>query len=267
MFSVLMSLYNKEKPSFLYECLKSLQLQTLQASEIIIVYDGEIGNDLNKVVDSFSHDLPIVKVKLNKNMGLGRALKVGLQHCTNEIIARMDTDDICYPERFAKQIPRMINNKDLVLSGSAIIEFDEDKNERIKLLPQTTTEIKKFSKIKNPFNHMTVVFRKSAINNVGSYRHHLYMEDYNLWLRLIANGYQCENLDHVLVEARVGKEMIARRRGIRYLESELILFKLKLKLKITGFCEGLLIFIIRAAPRILPSQVLYYLYKKDRRVS
>ncbi|EMM6760156.1 glycosyltransferase [Pluralibacter gergoviae] len=264
MFSVLMSLYDKEEPLNLDACLKSLTLQTLPASEVIIVFDGHINEDLNKIVSKYTEFLNIKIKKLPHNIGLGNALNIGMKECNYDIIARMDTDDICRPERFERQISFLNKNKDISLLGAGIIEFDEYGNKRMKIMPTEDEEIKKFMKIKNPFNHMTMVFKKDSIINIGGYKHHLYMEDYNLWLRANASGCKMYNIPDVLVEARVGQQMIMRRRGLIYIKSEIELAKLKRKLKSTTFLEGWIILFIRCIPRLVPYKILNYLYNRDR---
>lgn len=265
MFSVLMSLYDKEDPVFLNLCLESIKNQTLLPDEIVLVYDGKIKIELDKVVDYYTKFLPITKIKLDSNQGLGKALQIGLQHCKYNIVARMDTDDICHPQRFEIQIPKISMDEELVLLGSAITEFDADNNERLKKLPLSQSNIAEYAKLKNPFNHMTVVFRKEIIIKLGGYVHHLYMEDYNLWLRVLSKKYKVENIPDTLVRARVGKSMVIKRRGVKYIKSEIQLMQLKYKLGINNFIGNFFCFIIRAVPRILPSAVLSYIYNVDRK--
>ncbi|ATM04621.1 TPA: glycosyltransferase [Raoultella planticola] len=264
MFSVLMSLYIKENPNYLKCCLDSLVIQSLKPSEVVIVYDGDVGEKLSLVVDSFQDKLPLKIIKLEDNVGLGIALKIGLSHCSYNIVARMDTDDICKPERFEKQLGIMNKEPSLVMLGSGIIEFDEQNNQREKVLPCEKNKILEFSKLKNPFNHMTVVFRKNEILAVGGYQDHLFMEDYNLWLRLLAAGYELRNIKDILVDARVGTDMVKKRKGLRYIKSEYKLMKIKNELNITGFFEGVGIFIFRSLTRLLPTSLLEKLYNKDR---
>ncbi|EMK5833536.1 glycosyltransferase, partial [Citrobacter sedlakii] len=123
-FSVLMSLYIREKAENLHHCLQSLYNQTLHADEIVLVYDGPISEDLENVVNHWMTYLPINIVKLKENVGLGQALNCGLAQCKHDIVARMDTDDICHSDRFMKQIDFLSNNKDVAILGSYIEEFD-----------------------------------------------------------------------------------------------------------------------------------------------
>lgn len=263
-FSVLMSLYKDEKSEYLSSCLESLALQTLKPTEIILVIDGPISKELYKVITNYNDILPLIVKPLDKNVGLGIALNYGLGFCNYDYVARMDTDDICLPERFEKQLKYMVSNQTVSLLGSSIIEFDHDY-EREKKLPLDNTEIIKFSKWKNPFNHMSVIFKKACVVQLGGYKHHLYMEDYNLWLRFIDAGLITHNLSDILVKARVDSNTLIKRRGLRYLKSECILYKLKRDTKITGLIDGVFIFLVRALPRIIPVFLLNILYKLDRR--
>lgn len=265
-FSVLMSLYYKENPEHLNICLLSLHQQTLKANEIVIVLDGDIGQDLHTVLDSWKNALPLKIYPLDTNIGLGRALNFGLQRCSYDIVARMDTDDICRPNRFEVQIPFFKNDYELILVGSAIREFEGSvaNIKGVRFSRCSCTSIKDYAKIRNPFNHMSVVYRKSAILSLGGYIHHLYMEDYNLWLRLLASGAKCINIPDVLIDVRVGDAMLSRRSGLQYIKSEWQLLRLKIKLKTDSAINGSFIFILRAAPRLFPQNILALVYKSLR---
>lgn len=266
MFSVLMSLYDKEKPEYLDLCLESLYKQTLSADEIVLVYDGYINPKLDDIVKKWCASLPIKIIKLEKNVGLGQALNKGLEHCTHEIVARMDTDDICDTRRFEKQILLMQNDSELSILGSDIEEFEERKEiiTSYRHVPKSTSAVMKAIKFKSPFNHMTVMFKKSHILAVGGYQEHYYMEDYNLWLRLMAKGYKAINIPEYLVTVRVGRDMLSRRRGLKYVGSELKLARLKKKLGYLGFIESIYIFAIRSLPRIMPIFIMKHIYKIAR---
>ncbi|MQJ99385.1 glycosyltransferase [Escherichia coli] len=261
-----MSLYDKEKPEYLDQCLNSLSRQTLLADEIVMVYDGPINIHLESVVDKWSRLLPIKIVKLEKNVGLGKALNEGLINCTFDIVARMDTDDICNEKRFEKQINMFARDDELSILGSYIEEFEGTEKNIISVrhVPQTYNEILNTIKLKNPFNHMTVMFKKKAILSVGGYQKHHLMEDYNLWLRLISKGYKGLNIPENLVSVRAGRDMIARRHGVKYIGSELKLAKLKMELGYLGVTRSIYIFILRSLPRLMPIFILKEIYKIAR---
>lgn len=266
-FSVLMSLYDKEKPSYLEECLESLANQTLQADEIVLVYDGPVNAALSAVVDKWSLSLPIQTIFLKKNVGLGQALNEGMKHCTYEYVMRMDTDDICQPTRFESQSRFMELNPDIDIAGSFIREFINDKNNIVseRKVPLSDQDIKQFAKHKNPFNHMTVIFKKSSVQSVGGYQHHYLMEDYNLWLRLLGNGFKAGNLDESLVLVRVGVDMLVRRRGVKYVSSEYKLAQIKRATGFQNIFTAHYYFILRSIPRLLPLWVLKRIYNITRK--
>lgn len=266
-FTVLMSLYFKEKPEALNDCLLSLNDQTIRIDEIVIVYDGPISSELNEVVLNWCDILPIKIYKLSQNLGLGDALNYGIQKCSNELIARMDTDDICLPNRFEKQIAYMIENPNVTLVGGAIEEFDEMMCASLgaRFTKEKHEDIIEYAIKKNPFNHMTVMFRKKDIQNVGGYQKHMFMEDYNLWLRILSKGYRTYNFPDVLVRARTGANMIRRRKGLGYIKSEYQLFKLKRTLGFGHLAQSYFLFVIRVIPRLLPTFLLsraYYFLRK-----
>ncbi|GKX51173.1 glycosyltransferase [Budvicia aquatica] len=265
-FSVLMSLYDKENASYLQQCLASLDEQALKPSEIVMVYDGPIRDELRLVVNRYKEKLTINIVELEKNVGLGNALNHGLQHCCNDIVARMDTDDICMPFRFEKQINFMHLHPEIAVLGSAIDEYDETMcvflgTRRTRVLNE---DIRNYSKLRSPFNHMAVVFRKKVILDVGGYKDHPFMEDYNLWLRVLSNNHKVYNFDESLVLARTGVSMLKRRKGFQYISSELKLAKLKYKLCMQSFSEASTVFLFRVMPRLLPNMFLKIVYKKLR---
>ena len=264
-FSVLLSLYAKETPFYLKQCLESIwDQQTLKPTEIVLVLDGPIGEGLTKSVERWQQKLGnILKiVTLAENVGLGKALNEGLKHCTNEWVFRMDTDDICTPDRFSKQVAFIKENPDVVLFGGQILEFNQDVSDAhvLKAVPENHNEIKAFAQNRCPFNHMTVAYRHDVITLLGAYQHHLFMEDYNLWLRVIGAGYKVANLPDVILYARVGNGMHARRKGLEYIKSEKKLLDLKKELKLQHPIHANMLFLIRSMFRLLPSTMLGKIY-------
>lgn len=260
-----MSLYHKENPRFLEDALNSIwDIQKLEPSEIVLVLDGPLTQELNTIVQKWKDNIgSIFKViALAENVGLGKALNEGLKHCTHDWVFRMDTDDICTPDRFEKQIAFIQAHPDVVLFGGQILEFDTTPADAqvAKTVPTEYTEIKKFSQNRCPFNHMTVAYRKDIILSLGGYQHHLFMEDYNLWLRVIGHGYQVANLKDMILYARVGNGMHARRKGIEYIKSEKQLLNLKKQLKLQHPVRANMLFLIRSLFRLMPSSLLGKIY-------
>jgi glycosyltransferase involved in cell wall biosynthesis len=264
-FSILLSLYIKENPLFLNECFKSIWLnQSIKPYEIVLVCDGPLTNELESIVDKWQKEIGsfLKIVRLKENVGLGKALNEGLKHCTSEWVFRMDTDDICKPDRFSKQVKFIINNPDIVLFSGQVLEFDEIPSDSsvIKAVPTYHDDIIRYAQKRSPFNHMTAAYKKSIIESVGGYQHHLYMEDYNLWLRVIAAGYRVGNHPDILLYARVGNGMHARRKGLQYIKSEKQLLDLKNKLKLPNPLYANMMFLVRSVCRLMPSRVLGKFY-------
>lgn len=219
-FSVLMSLYIKEKPEYFDECMKSLLNQTVLPNEIVIVFDGPIKDELRQLVYAYSKeiDIPIITIENEKNKGLGLALADGVPVCSYDLIARMDTDDIARKDRFEKQLRMFMDNPDLDICGSHIIEFDGSIDNVIsrRNVPITHEEIAKYQRQRSAFNHMTVMYKKNSVLKAGNYEDCPLMEDDMLWIRMLISGAKCGNVDDYLVYARTGYAMIERRGGWAY---------------------------------------------------
>ena len=219
-FSVLLSIYSKEKPEFFDKALDSIYNQTIKASEWVIVKDGTISEELQSVIDKYKQygDIVIKEVSLEENKGLGIALSIGVPECSYELIARMDTDDISVPNRFELQLAEFEKNSNLDLCGGQIIEFETDENVFVaeRRVPLTHDEIVQYQKKRSAFNHMTVMFKKSKVLEAGNYKHCPLMEDDMLWVDMILSGANCLNIDEYLCKVRTNRDMIARRGGLVY---------------------------------------------------
>lgn len=264
-FSTLMSLYFKESVEHFHSCMQSIWLyQTVHPNEIVLVLDGPIGGELTECVSFWQRKIgdSLKVIALEQNLGLGMALNEGLKHCSNEWVFRMDTDDICTPDRFEKQIDFIKKHPDVVLFGGQILEFVTEPNDSqvLKEVPASFEDIKLFAQKRCPFNHMTVAYKKSVINELGGYQHHLFMEDYNLWLRVIGAGYKVANLPDIILYARVGNGMHARRKGLEYIKSEKQLLDLKKQLKLQNPIHANMLFLIRSVFRLMPSSLLGKIY-------
>ena len=241
-FSVLMSIYYKENPKYFDLCLKSILVdQTVLPNEVVLVKDGKITDELELVLKKYQKKFPKMFniIELDKNIGLGSALNIGLEKCKYSIVMRMDTDDISVPNRFEKQIKYMQENKDVSAVGGFIDEFEyeQDKIIRTKTMPCSYDEVKKFAKFRNPINHMSVCFRKEDILEVGNYQPLFYLEDHYLWARLLVNNKKIENLPCVLVHARIGNGFNSRRGNKKYIKGWKLLQNYLYKNKIINLME------------------------------
>ena len=261
--SVLMSVYLNDDLDKFKLSLESILNQTLEASEIIIVFDGPVKPEItNYIYDKTNKGYNIICVKLMLNSGLGIALNIGLNHCSNEFVARMDSDDIAIESRLYIQSEYLQQNKDIVLVGSYMYEFDEIPNttSKIRKLPLHHKEIEKFSKLRNPFNHPTVMFRKSVILDLGSYKNMLFFEDYFLWLKILKNGFKTKNINEPLLYFR-NKNFIKRRRGLTYLYNELIFYKNVFNEKLLPLHFIILSLFIKLPLRIFPYSITKFFYQ------
>ncbi|WP_418276175.1 glycosyltransferase [Isoptericola jiangsuensis] len=224
-FSVLLPVYAGDDAAHLERGFRSVTVdQTLRPDEVVVVRDGPVGDDVAAVLDRLDQitDVPVRVVRLPHNLGLARALEDGLVACRHEIVARADADDISLPQRFATQVPLITSGHDIV--GSAICEFEDDETVRgMVRVPPTGAGIAEAARFRDPFNHPSVVYRRSAVAAVGGYEHLDLMEDYLLFARMLAAGAHAENITEPLVLYRVGAGAYARRGGRRLLASELAL--------------------------------------------
>lgn len=223
-FSVLMSVYYKDSPEWLREAIKSVISQTAKPKEIIIVCDGPLTPELDKILDE---NRDFVKThRLAKNMGLGEALRQGLEQCSCSLVARMDSDDISLPDRFEKQLAVFEKNPELAVLGGMIEEFDSHtlKPICIRQVPLEDAGIRKFLKFRNPMNHVSVMFRKDAVMKAGGYQPFPLLEDYYLWARMMAKGFRLMNIPEILVKVRIDANMFGRRGGLAYFRNNLAMY-------------------------------------------
>lgn len=266
-FSVLMSVYFKENPQFFDLALESnLKQQTLPPDELVLVCDGPLTAELDTVIEKYQALYPetLNVYRLESNVGLGKALNYGLAKCKFDLVARSDSDDVCAPTRFEKQILFMESHPNVAVCSSDIAEFDTDpaNPSRVKCMPREHAEIYKMAKFRNPINHMAAVFRKSVIEEVGSYMHLPYLEDYYLWLRVICAGYELANIGEALVHARVGNGMAARRGNRKYISGWRTLSRYMLENNMINRAEYCKNMIAVCAFIYTPTFLKEFLYKK-----
>lgn len=214
-FSVLMSVYKNEKPSYLDKALESIENQSVRPSEIVLVEDGPISAELKNVI--LKHQNRIGKtfkdISSKKNQGLGASLRLGTNYVSTNWIARMDSDDISVANRFELQLEEIIKQPNLAVVGGQVKEFAGNEGNIVgsRRVPTTYNEIKKFMKLRSPFNHPTVMINKEKLNKIGGYIPYGNLEDYYLWSRIISKNYLVCNLNEALVYMRVDDGMYKRR--------------------------------------------------------
>ncbi len=267
--SVLMSIYHKESADFLRQCLDSLATQTRPADEIVLVEDGPLGAELVATIAACKEDLPIVSLSLPVNVGLGAALRAGLTACRGEYIARMDSDDICVPNRFQRQMDFIERHSDVDVVGSAIAEFERNCSapHSIRILPVSGPALLRFARFRTPMNHMTVIFRKASVLSAGSYESCRGFEDYHLWARMLTLGFHLHNMKDVLVYARSGNGMQSRRGGLAYLKEEIKFQSFLCRIGLLNTFGFLMNILMRGPIRLVPDAIRAQCYTLFLRTS
>ena len=243
-YSVLMSVYKNDNPDFLKMALESIyEKQTRKPDEIVVVFDGKLTTELYAVLDKFKENKEniVFYYPQDTNRGLGEALRIGSEKCTGDYIFRMDSDDISVPERFEKQIAYIECNPDIDVLGTDISEFDispENEQMRKRICPQKHNDIVQMGKKRNPMNHVSVCIKKSALEKCGGYETLLLLEDYYLWLKMIACGCKLENMHEALVNVRVGNGFDSKRGSKTRIKGWKILQKYMLKHKMINNIEA-----------------------------
>lgn len=258
-----MSLYAKERPSFLRQSLDSVFSQSLKADEVIVVEDGPLTNELDAVVAEYAAKFPELKViPLPVNGGLGKALNEGLRHCSYDLVIRMDTDDIAQLDRFKKQVSFMQSHPEIDVCGSWLQEFEGDLSNKldVKKVPVSHKEISEYIKSRNPLNHPSVIFRKNAVLKTGGYKPFPLFEDYYLWARMMVSDCKFANIPECLVNFRVSSEMYKRRGGFKYaIDSAKFQWTLH-KLGLISTTSTIKSSLIRGAVYLLPNSVRAFIY-------
>ena len=228
-YSVLMSVYYKEKPDFLRNSMNSIWNQTIKTNDFVLVCDGPLTPALDKVIFEMEKNYPSILqvIRLEKNGGLGNALNIGIKYCKNELIARMDSDDISREDRCEKQLNVFRERQEISICSGIVEEFTINtyEIEAKRVPPETQDEIIRFAKKRNPFNHPCVMYKKDAVETAGGYKDFFLLEDYFLWVRMLQHGFIGYNIQEPLLWMRAGFEMYKRRAGLKYVKSQRALFR------------------------------------------
>lgn len=265
-YSVLMSVYYKENPLFFSQSLDSMINQTIRPDEIVLVCDGPLTKELDRVINRYIKENKNLfnVIRLKENKGLGNALNIGIDNCRNELIARMDTDDVSKPNRCEKEIEVFDLNPEIGIVGSNIEEFSTSVNEMnsIRKVPEFHDDIRKFIKKRNPFNHPSVMYKKSEVLKAGNYKDVRYMQDYFLWVDMISNGTVGYNIQENLVSMRANDNLFKRRSGYEYLKIQYKLLKYMKEKKIINSFEYITFLALRSISSMLPNFIRKILFKK-----
>ena len=266
-FSVLMTVYEKEKPYNLRKSLLTSYSQTIKPTEIVLVCDGELTQELYDEIDQIKSEIPILQVyQLDTNMGSGPASRFGVEKCNTDLIARMDSDDYSEETRFEKQIKAFEENPNLIMVGTNILEKNTEFT-ALKTVPERTKEIREYSKFRNPFNNPSSMMKKEYILKVGNYRKFRYLEDYDLTMRLIHDNPTKDflNIQEPLVIMQTNNSSYLRRGGLLYVKTEFFLqtdFYKRGYITKVELCRNIF---IRNIVRVLPNSMRKLIYKKKMR--
>ncbi len=270
-FSVCTSVYKNDKPNFVREALDSMLVnQSVKPAEIVLVQDGPVPEGLSSLLLEYQGKYPKAMhvICLEKNGGLGNALKLAVENAKYDICARMDSDDICLPDRFEKQLTYLETHPECDIVGGQMTEFIDSPDKIVgrRDVPLTNDEIYDYMKSRCALNHVTVMFRKNAVLKVGNYQDWFWNEDYYLWVRMMMNHCVFANIPYVAVNVRSGADQYARRGGKKYFDSEIGIKKLMLK-------EGMITksqFVVNYVERfiiqlMLPNSVRGWVFRKFAR--
>ena len=267
-FSVAMCVYGGDRADWFKIAVDSILNQTVKPSEVVLVVDGPVPEELNGVICEYEKMDIFNVIRFETNQGHGNARRAGLENCSNELVAIMDADDISAPSRFEKQIAEFEKDMELDIVGGNITEFvGEPENivgQRVVFL--NDSEIKQDLKKRCPMNLVTVMYKKSSVNKVGGFIDWYCEEDYYLWVRMALANMKFGNVSENLVNVRVGKEMYQRRGGLKYFRSEKALQKYMKKNKIIGFGTYFMNVTKRFIVQVLlPNKIRGWVFKKFAR--
>ena len=263
--SVLISVYENDDPAHFQTAIESILQQTLEPNEVVIVTDGPLTQKLDRVIDSYRYQYPelLQIVSLSTNQGLGEALRTGLLACSHDFVARMDADDISLPERFEIQVEYLKSNPNVDVVGSHVGEFQDDPEEieTVRSVPSSAKKVESMASLRSPTNHPSVMFRRQSVLRAGNYRPLQLMQDYELWMRMLSQGYTIKNIPQILVKCRAGEDLYHRRGGLSYARLE---FSLQTSFRRWGMLTNVQFVrnvFCRVPIRLFPSWIRGHIYK------
>lgn len=261
-FCVLLSIYSKDDPEHFREAIESVISQSLPPKEIVLTVDGPIPDRLEAVISAYSACFPFREVRLPENKGLGIARGQGILACNAPYVALMDADDLCCPGRFEKQLQYLSDHPGVDVLGGQILEFTDtpDHPSSAREVPTSSDALRRFMRVRNGVNHVTVMFSLRSILSIGGYQSFPGFEDYHLWIRALQAGLKIENLPETLALVRTGNAMLNRRGGLSYISME---FRFQIFMFRSGFIPlstAAFNFIARAVVRLMPVRLrgLFY---------
>lgn len=265
--SIISSVYKNDKPEFVKVALDSMLVhQSVKPDEIVLVQDGPVPEALSTVLAEYEAKYPKIMhvIRLEKNGGLGNALKLGVENAKYDLCARMDSDDICLPNRFELQLAYLEAHPECDIVGGQMTEFIDTPDNIVgrREVPLDNDGIYEYMKNRCALNHVTVMFRKESVLKVGNYQDWFWNEDYYLWVRMMMAGCKFANIPDVAVNVRSGADQYARRGGKKYFDSEISIKKLMLKNGIISRKEYILNYVERFIIQLmLPNSVRGWVFR------
>lgn len=267
-FSVAMCVYGGDHAEWFQTAVDSILNQTTPPDEVVLVVDGPVPEPIDVLVREYENSRLFKVVPFPENQGHGNARRAGLEHCSHELVALMDADDISVPERFALQLARFAQEPELSVVGGNITEFCGGPEQVVgaRKVPQSHEEIREYLRFRCPMNQVTVMFRKCDVEAVGGYVDWYCEEDYYLWVRMCLAGMKFANVPETLCKVRVGEEMYRRRGGLRYFRSEVKLQNYMLAHRVIGVGTWLMNVAKRLVVQVLlPNRLRGWVFQKFAR--
>lgn len=269
--SVVMSVYFKENPIYLKQSLESVINQTLRPNEIVLVKDGPLTIELESIINEYEENYSEIfqVIALPENKGLANALNVGINNAKYSLIARMDSDDICFNDRFEKQV-KVLNEFNLDILGGQIVEFGKDTSDVIsrRIVPCEHSEIVKLLKFRSPFSHPTILFKKEVFDALKGYDSTIFPEDYDFFVRAYLKNFKFGNIPDEVLWFRLGEnksDAIKRRWGVSYAKNEFNLYKKFLNINFYNYFDFLKVVFLKIPIRLLPFFMFKFIYFKMAR--
>lgn len=214
--SVLISVYQSERPEYLNRALQSVwDDQTLKPDEIVLIEDGPLTQDLLNVLENWKNRLgdKLQFIINEQNLGVTKSLNRGLKVCRGIYIARMDSDDISMPHRFEAQCSYLDTHPDISVVGGFLQEFNADcDNLGIRHYPLSNIDARKYIRKASPLAHPTVMMRREMFDNGLIYDERFRTsQDIALWFDVLASGRKIANLSEVTIKFRRDGDVFKRR--------------------------------------------------------
>lgn len=243
---------------------RSIEFQTLPPEEILVVLDGPVQSEISEFLNNQKRsDGRLSVIALETNQGVSAAMRSAFEQAQHRWVARHDADDIMMPDRFAKQWPAVVDGRYAAVGG-AMLEFVGDPTNivRVRRLPSAHVAIAKYARMNSPLNNQSTIFDRDAVLAVGNVRDLHFMEDYDLFARLIANGYLLHSIDEALVLVHAQETMYDRRTDERFSASEIQMQRNLVGLGLISAPRAVLNYAARQLFRKLPRPLLKIAYTK-----